>query len=397
MKFLIQTIVFALTVTFTNAADIYVNNSGLPGTYTTITAALSASVPNDRIFVSPFTVYTENLNIVKNITIASAVSGTRFSLMGTLTITGLPNMSVKVIGVELSSSITATSGSATSGAKAEIYIVDSEFVSITGSDYNEMHILFCQTSSTSSTWTIRHGEIRGCNVAYIVVSDGPSTGIGDTVFLVANVGKRITWSNDDNYFFIANNYMNFGGATYSCYITKHLYSSGNDNLFRNNTLVSSGATVATAPIQFVNTAGLDWSNILMYNNVFESAGVYSSTCGSASCLVATANQPQSLYNRRSGSTNYFGQSLAGDVNGATTVDALGRATTAAAIDAGAPDLIYYDIDVTRDDQGTYGGPYSIDNYTNTASGSARIFDLNMPFEIWTGQTPQVKAESTHTN
>ena len=154
--------------------------------------------------------------------------------------------------------------------------------------------------------------------------------------------------------------------------------------------------MSTAPLQFVNTGGLDWSNILMYNNILESAGVYSSTCGSSSCLVAVASQPQSFYNRRSGSTDYFGQSLAGDVDGATTVDTLGRAITAAAIDAGAPDLIYYDIDVTRDDQGTYGGPYSIDNYTNTASGSARIFDLNMPFEIWTGQTPQVIAESTHT-
>lgn len=397
MKYLLTIFILSVTVTSVHAADIQVNNSGLPGTYTTITAALSAALPNDRIFVSPFSVYTENLNIVQNVTITSAVSGTRFSVIGTLTITGSPNMNVKVIGAELSSSITATTGSATSGAHAQIYIVDTECVAITGGDYNEMHILFCETSSTSSTWTIKHGEMRGCDVAYIVVSDGPSSAVGDTVFLVANIGKRITWNNDDNYFFIANNYMNYGAATYSCYIAKILFSIGNDNVFRNNTIVSTGATVASAPLQFLNTAGVDWSNILMYNNVLESAGVYSSSCGSSSCLVAAANQPQSFYNRRSGSTDYFGQSIIGDVDGATAIDALGRALTAAAIDAGAPDLIYYDIDVTRGDQGTYGGPYSIDNYTNTASGSARIFDLKMPFEIWTGQTPQVKAEATHTN
>ena len=48
------------------------------------------------------------------------------------------------------------------------------------------------------------------------------------------------------------------------------------------------------------------------------------------------------------------------------------------------------------DLGTYGGPYSIDNYINNTNGKARIYDLDIPFEIWSGQTPTVKAKGAHT-
>ena len=42
------------------------------------------------------------------------------------------------------------------------------------------------------------------------------------------------------------------------------------------------------------------------------------------------------------------------------------------------------------------GPYSIDNYINTTNGKSRIYDLDIPFEIWSGQTPTVKAKGVHT-
>ena len=66
----------------------------------------------------------------------------------------------------------------------------------------------------------------------------------------------------------------------------------------------------------------------------------------------------------------------------------------ASINSGKNSIEYYDIDMTRNDIGTYGGPYSWDNYWNTASGSARIYNLNLPFEILSGQ-PNVKADAVH--
>ena len=57
---------------------------------------------------------------------------------------------------------------------------------------------------------------------------------------------------------------------------------------------------------------------------------------------------------------------------------------------------YFDIDMTRNDIGTYGGPHSMDNYWDTTSlGVARIFGLDMPFELWPAQNPTIKADAVH--
>ena len=66
------------------------------------------------------------------------------------------------------------------------------------------------------------------------------------------------------------------------------------------------------------------------------------------------------------------------------------------VDKGLPALQFYDIDMTRNDLGTFGGPKSIDNYRVSGTGNARIYDLDIPFEIWPGQTPQVNAKAAHT-
>ena len=52
--------------------------------------------------------------------------------------------------------------------------------------------------------------------------------------------------------------------------------------------------------------------------------------------------------------------------------------------------------MTRNDLGTYGGPYTWENYHDTTSnGRGRVFNLDMPFEIWMGQTPTIKADAVH--
>ena len=51
-----------------------------------------------------------------------------------------------------------------------------------------------------------------------------------------------------------------------------------------------------------------------------------------------------------------------------------------------------DIDENDDDNDDY---YN-DNYINNTNGKARIYDLDIPFEIWSGQTPTVKAKGAHT-
>jgi hypothetical protein len=288
--------------------------------------------------------------------------------------------------------------------KADVYITESNFSSLTAQDFVRMHVLFCDLGT--GTLNIRHGEIRGCRTGQITITDGPNAGVGDTLFIVGNVFNTgyLTWSNNDNYFYIANNYINQGN-TYCLRITNHHYSSAVNNNICNNTFSNSGNnTNYYTPIRSLSTSNLD--NINAYNNILENR--YNASSTYARVLYATGQSGGSIklyYNYLKGYSNATttgGTKVVGntsvDYNGANlTLASDGSCNSATyCVDQGSPELQFYDIDLTRNDRGTFGGPYSIDNYTATGTGNARVYDLNMPFEIWSGQTPQVKAESTHT-
>ena len=70
------------------------------------------------------------------------------------------------------------------------------------------------------------------------------------------------------------------------------------------------------------------------------------------------------------------------------------------IDAGNPNHDYYDIDLTINDRGRTGGPYSILNYSpsiNPSNGKAFIFDLEMPTDLFPGQQVDINAKGYHKN
>ena len=411
MKTLLTTILFSTALFSAKAADIYVNNSGQGGTYTTIGAAIAAAAPNDRVFVSPYGAYTENLVITQNITLTSAVSGTRFTLVGTITINGAANMDVRIIGAEVSSTIAANTGGATLISRANIYLSDCQAAAISGGDYNVMHVLFCETPGNI---TLRHGEVRGCKIntddngtGRINVTEGPNAGIGDTLFIVANefVGySYIEWQNNDNYFYIANNYIPNGGNQYCIRILNHQYSTVIDNMIVNNTLRNANTTANFSPLNSTSTANVN--NVQIWNNIIENTYTVNDVDATPVRFGTTGGGTAKLYYnylkgynnaQTPGATKVVGNDARQYNVAALTLNADGSCDNATyAVDKGSPNLQYYDIDLTRGDRGTFGGPYSIDNYTATAAGNARVYELDMPFEIWSGQTPQVKAESTHT-
>lgn len=397
MKTLLITILFSTALFSAKAADIYVNNSGQPGTWTTITLALAAAAPGDRIFVSPYGAYVEDITIVQNVTITSAVSETLFNLVGTTNIIGNSNMDVRIIGCEASGGLTVTVGAATLANKANVYVVDCNYPSITAQDFIVTHVLFCDVP----TLNIRHGEIRGCTGSTFTIADGPNAGIGDTVNIVANKFARLNWQNDDNYFFIANNRI-VTTTTNAVVLNNWHYSTVNKNIMANNTVQNNywvnnvanyGATILLQDNN--NRDNLEFWNMLVNNlnvsSTYSRAVAAPSTVGSGN-----VKSYYSYYNSPILNLTHIIESTAGAWSAAAIpFDADGRGTDATAIDAGSPSIQYYDIDLTRNDRGTFGGPYSIDNYLEPLTGNARVYDLNMPFEIWTGQTPAVKAESTH--
>jgi hypothetical protein len=74
--------------------------------------------------------------------------------------------------------------------------------------------------------------------------------------------------------------------------------------------------------------------------------------------------------------------------------------TGTIIDAGNPNHEYYDINLTINDRGRTGGPYSILNYNptfNPSNGKAFIFDIDMPTDLFQNQPVNIKAKGFHRN
>lgn len=385
----------------TYAADIYVNNSGQAGTYTTISAAITAAVAGDKIYVSPYGVYTENLAIAKSLTIVSAVPNTRFSVVGNVTITSAPTQEVIIIGGEFSSNINGNTGTATLASKGFVTISDCKFNNSTINDFIVSKVLFSESIGNIS---VKHGKIIACLIGRIQIYDGPNSGIGDTIFIIGNKIKNyFIWDNDDNYFFVANNKIITPDYEQTAlYFTNHFYNSSINNNIVNNTLASYPYST-WGVVTFDGSSNNNRSNILLVNNIIESLnGGYSFYANAITPLTYPKLLYNFLHNSPSNPTNFGAQFVVGNISISSPIspalvfDELGKSTnTTYVVNQGSPALQYYDIDLTRNDIGTFGGPYSIDNYWNTATGRARVYDLNMPFEIWNGSTPSIKAEGTH--
>ena len=379
------------------AADIHVNNSGDVGTYTTISAGLTAAAANDRVIISSYGIYTESLSITKSVTLTSSVSGVPFTLIGGISITGTPNMEVRIIGCEASANLTFAGGTATLADKADVYVVSSSFnIMYLNNDYCIGHVLFCSKSRVD----LIHGEVRGCmDMKEIGFSDGSASGIGDTVFIVANVCESIYWNNDDHYFYIANNSVIrpvSNGYENALTISLSYNNSTIKNIIINNYFVSSHyRTDGTVLISNLASTNIEFWNCIIdnqyYSNTSNAAGIRTMVPVKVYATIA-----KSISGAISSGNFYLGTKLVGFGNPMPTIDQYGRSLSPMAVDQGAPNLDHYDRDLTRNDIGTFGGPYSIDNYINTATGKARVYNLDIPFEIWSGQTPQVKAKSVHT-
>ena len=424
MKKFYITLLASLLLLTNYATDLYVNNSGQAGTYTTITAAISAAATSgDRIFVSPYGVYTENLTVNKSITLVSAVSGTNFNVLGNFWVTADAGMDVRIIGGIFSSTLNANTNTATQNSMTDIYVIDSEFSSINLNDnFVRAHILFC---SNMGSIDIQNGEIIGCSInqsinSTVVVRDGPNTVTGDTVKIIGNIiSGDLDYASNDNYYVIANNSIGVnnddlqsvsGSATIQ--ISSNSYNSSVNNLFLNNFVIDATTSSSYATIFFNNVGGsINFSNVLIKNNLIINRNAAISASNTYSAIRhngATSLNPSASYNFCLGNLAYVSSTQntlvdAGDGitdfwdNVNSYIDSLGRCSNSDyCINKGIPSIDHYDIDMTINDIGTYGGPYSIDNYINNTNGKARIYDLDIPFEIWSGQTPTVKAKGAHT-
>ena len=397
------------------AADLYVNSSGATGTYTSLTAAVQAANDGDRIIISTLINLVENVTINKSVTVTSASAGTTFTLNGTMTIEAVANKEIRIIGGDISA-LSFSSGTATDATACKFYLVDSQVNSdINANIYGlSFNMLYCEDDDLDVDF--KFGSLIGSKLSSFDLKSGTGTAQNDTTYILANkFTSNCEINNQDHNYFVANNFF-YVPNSIQLYINFSKPSNSGWNNILNNTFArySSGYSAYGNNLYFENN--YDYSNLNLFNNYFlhnngsSSSQYYNSHIGPSS--LTTSYQPVVQYNvfacpnwssssagiywnNNLNSANYNNFRESSSSYTYSTID--GKITVGAnAINKGNTSIQYYDIDMTRNDLGTYGGPYTWENYHDTTSnGRGRVFNLDMPFEIWMGQTPTIKADAVH--
>lgn len=185
----------------------------------------------------------------------------------------------------------------------------------------------------------------------------------------------------------SNNWQAYGPAYQALGIFNHSSLSNVSCSIINNTIINNS--------NYVNgySAGLViryYSNTAILNNVisgscpdntFYAYGLWTATSSTGSPFVS-----HNII--KSSNSNYvtnvpLNNELNYQQTGPGTLDAFGRAAAGNTfcINKGLYTGQYYDIDLTRNDIGTYGGPFSIDNYITNTGGKGRVFFIDVPHQI----------------
>ena len=401
--------IFSLLFNFqTYASDIYVNSSGAPGTYITLSGAIQAANDGDRIIISTLINLIEDVTISKSVTITSAASGSSFVLNGTMTIEAVANKEIRLIGAELDE-LSFTSGTATDATDCKVYLIDSQVstninTTVTGLSLN---LMYC--NDTDLEVSFKYGSIIGSNIKEFFLHDGSGIAQNDTTKIIGNkFTYRCMIENQDHNFLIANNYFSNSTFTQLYLVYVKASNSGTSNIFNNTFVRPNYYSSYGNNLYFDNN--YDYSNVNVFNNYFvhngnNASSTYNKHIGGSS--LSTNNQPMVLYNvfvSNYGTDGgvYWNTNLSNTnhnqavtFSGNTYNSSNGKVTAGKGINEGNNGIEFYDIDMTRNDVGTYGGPYSWDNFHNTATGKARVYNLDVPFELWMGQTPSLKADAVH--
>jgi hypothetical protein len=378
--------------------------------FTSITSAVAASVNGDRVLIVPGTYNEPTLTIGKSLTLLSQTAGSIINYNGNIVIAGFPGMKLEIIGFNLGvyslSSNAITSGSANNRAKVSIVACRMTDLSV-NQDYYELN---CAQSRITQTTTYRYGSFVVSRTDLLYLNDEPNQNLSGIKHLIAadTIDTRLEVRNDDYPVTIANCQL------LQLYFWKWNHIITNTNYIRNNQFVSGtiklifGLNPPAYNIDFSSNEFLGTPNYQIgggsggcgtpagYYDAIESNG-----CGGTPFSTTVSSFPQAT---TSGffKWTYNGIDLPCTVPTGTQPLVLTKITgpTGTNIDAGNPNHEYYDTDLTVNDRGRTGGPYSILNYNpsiNPSNGKAFIFDLEMPADLFTGQQVDIKAKGYHKN
>lgn len=388
--------------------------------FTNITSAVAAAVNGDRIIVSANTYNEATLTISKSLKIIPQTAGTTINFNANIIITGFPGMKLEILGFNLGS-YSVSSNAITNGSfsnRAKVTIIDCAFTNIdNNTDYYDCDLI---SNIISGSATIRYGNIVKNNIStdcVIYMEDSLNQSITDKVLITNNtIAGRLIYFNDSYKYLIANNIL------YDLIIKRW-----NPNINITNSVINNN---------FIDGAKLNVSrtNVPYYNLVFScnkflgTIAFYSYTWPAYNTDGAQfSNYNSNIFYNDCGQINW--STFCGYTNGGSNlfpnpinqgffqwtyngVDFTSPPPTASQplvltkiigpssdTDGGNPNHDYYDIDLSINDRGVNGGPYSQLNYTpsNPNNSKAFIFDLDMPTDLFPGQNVNISAKGYHKN
>lgn len=442
----IITLITLLFVTNNYATDRLVDptlSSGNGTTiFTTITAAINAAVNGDRIIIASNTYNEAALTIGKSLQIMPQTPGTTINFNANITIAGFAGMKLEITGINLGIysfiSNVIGNGTITNRSKVSIINCSSEYLRFDNEFYQ---VNFIDNQITKGI-IFRYGNVIKNITKQISLLDeqleNPNT--TERNLIIANqVQFLIGIFNNDYPVIVANNIMrDFSFRRWNAnenmknYIINNEFTTDcvlhfaiDNNVPRYNIYFSSNNFItnfymikASAPGYFLSAGYNPQDNILPdfdYNKWFiQSLGNwYSSSLDNPTKPNVNFGGTWNWSWVINGSLDYFNYTKPGffefsynGILGNFTIPTSGSAlnlTNIAGpindINGGNPNHSFYDIDLTVNDRGVNGGPYSQLNYnaTNPNNSKAFIFDLDMPTDLFPTQTVDIKAKGYHKN
>lgn len=409
-----------VTAHHASAADHIVADGGQGGAFPTITQALNAASGGDRILVYPKSggsPYTENIVVNKNIQLLCATEGKRFGVNGAVNIDGssIPvNGQVTISGLHLQNGNIISSSQANSGGKTRVNIVgcklDNGIINFYQHHYYDVNV--SADSLMNGVVQFRFGKVIGCYIQNQTMSSThniyiPSDAINtnDSILIVGNhiltcpnsgYAVGIYWESTTQFQFISNNYINCrntGGYSGGIYIYTNKNSLAGRNTIINNTIYS--ATYLWMGIYeyslYSNSYNDLINNIIVSNLTSANYGIYWYTTSSFNS--ASYNFIKSSTGGMTGLANNGTNNLNTNVYGFIDVNTGQLLAGADAIDAGYSDSAYYDLDITPNDAGCYGGSFSLAQFHPMNLGASRVTYMIAPRRVVIGQSVNIKANA----
>lgn len=374
-----------MSISVVRAADLHVNEDGLGGAYTTISAAIAAASDGDRIFIKPRSLdawFVENLTIDKSITLSSDVPGTKYRLKGSITI--VPKSGMKVVIRELkgdgATDINGNNNFAiTPTQRVDIKIFDVEVDEVNMPTNYDLSLVKC----TADKVFFCAGKVIANTIKeQITVNDENTSALPistDSLFIVANdltttTSNGIFLNSIEYYYMIANNRIKAASRGIDATAFRATGANKYHQIINNYIEVSNWNSASYNAIHLSNSSTNVEVRIL--NNEFKGSGGGIGVRGGNSTKYVS-------YNKIYGFSSVASSGITSSNNYTSSSDPT--------INQGNPDRLYYDLDLTRNDIGTDGGSYAWSNYWNATN--ARVYHVNIPRLIFTGTKINVKADA----